>query len=53
MTEHPASDSSPSFCEIAGCSGRAVKEVWSIDENRHLQVCWKHTDEEDSSTDPS
>lgn len=32
------------FCEVAGCSGAAVTEVWSVDDNRHLQVCWKHDD---------
>ena len=37
-------EKSQAFCEIAGCTGTAVREVWSVDENRHLQVCWKHDD---------
>ncbi|HEU4318903.1 MAG TPA: hypothetical protein VFS66_02340 [Acidimicrobiia bacterium] len=50
MTETPATDPAQSFCEIAGCAGTAVKEVWSVDVNRHLRVCWKHTGEEVSTT---
>lgn len=53
MTDSKATDPSTSFCQIAGCAGPSVKEVWSVDENRHLQVCWKHTEDEEKAGEDS
>lgn len=40
-----------SICEIVGCTSPAVSTRWSLDENRHLEVCWKHSDEAEKTED--
>ena len=32
------------MCEILGCSSPSTTTRWSIDENRQLEVCWKHAE---------
>lgn len=34
-----------SMCEIVGCTSPAVATRWFIDEERHLEVCYKHAEE--------
>jgi hypothetical protein len=34
------------MCEIIGCSSPATTTRYLIDQDRHLQVCWKHAEGE-------
>jgi hypothetical protein len=45
MSDSQSNPSAASMCEIIGCTSPAVATRWSMDENRHLQVCYKHSEE--------
>lgn len=49
MSEPQSTTSAESMCEIIGCSSPATTTRWLIDEERHIQVCWKHADGEEEA----